>query len=304
MKKIYPCLFLFACFLFSYSCKKKAGELVPDNDAPYYDGVPTILVQNYVNRLFIDLIGREPLDVEMDAEVKRLQDKSLDASSRISLIRKLQSDDAYLPGDSSYKYAYYNRFYESCKVKLIEAASNQYINGEISNYRSEAVKDSIAGDTASYNKNMLQVKILKEIIDCERQYRQDSIDIRVIFRRMMLNSIYDFINMNTFNFVNATFDDLFYRFPTQSEFTKAFAMVDGNPQKIFGKNGQSKSEYVDILINTNEFYEGIIRWIYKSLLAREPNSYETFSAMQTFSVNLDIQALQVRVMQSDEYANF
>ena len=33
----------------------KGWGIISDNDAPYYDGVPTV-IENYINRLFIDLI--------------------------------------------------------------------------------------------------------------------------------------------------------------------------------------------------------------------------------------------------------
>ena len=46
-------------------CKKDEAQIFTDNDAPYYDKVPSVKVRNYVNRLFIDLLGREPLDAKM-----------------------------------------------------------------------------------------------------------------------------------------------------------------------------------------------------------------------------------------------
>ena len=71
---------------------KKKGELIGGNNAPYYDEVPTILLENYVNRLYIDLIGREPLDDEMERDVLYLRDNDVSYGSRDSLILKLQSD--------------------------------------------------------------------------------------------------------------------------------------------------------------------------------------------------------------------
>ncbi len=59
--KVFCILFVFLGFL---SCKKDI-EIIADNDAPYYGELPTLLLENYVNRLYIDLIGREPLDAEM-----------------------------------------------------------------------------------------------------------------------------------------------------------------------------------------------------------------------------------------------
>ncbi|HOY29297.1 MAG TPA: hypothetical protein PLR96_10010, partial [Flavobacteriales bacterium] len=41
------------------ACKKEELVVRPDNEAPDYDGVASVVVRNYVNRLFIDLLGRE-----------------------------------------------------------------------------------------------------------------------------------------------------------------------------------------------------------------------------------------------------
>jgi len=92
---------------FSFSCKKEVieGQTISNNDSPYYDGIPTVLVQNYINRVFIDLIGREPLDLEMDYEVNKLVESNYSLRSRDSLITKLMKNQSFIEGDSSYKAA-------------------------------------------------------------------------------------------------------------------------------------------------------------------------------------------------------
>ena len=63
-----------------FSCKKD-DVLIGNNDAPYYGGVPTVLVEFYVNRVFIDLIGREPFDEEMENEVAFLRKINVEIDS-------------------------------------------------------------------------------------------------------------------------------------------------------------------------------------------------------------------------------
>ena len=58
------------------------------------------------------------------------------------------------------------------------------------------------------------------------QLRTESIEIDEVTQRMLYNAVYDEINMNSFNFINATFDDLFFRFPTQAEFDDAYEVVE------------------------------------------------------------------------------
>ena len=111
VNRIMATLLVIAISLFISSCKKESvdGSYIGDNDAPYYDRIATVLVQNYVNRIYIDLIGREPLDVEMEGDVAYLQETNLSWEARDSIITKVQEDTSFREGDSSYKAAYYNR---------------------------------------------------------------------------------------------------------------------------------------------------------------------------------------------------
>ena len=112
------------------ACKKDV-VIIPNNNAPIYSEIPTILLENYVNRLYIDLIGREPLDDEMSSDVQFLRNNDVTLESRDSLIYKLQFDTNFVPGDSSYKQAYFHRLYEMVKVRLIEGVSDGYIQNEM-----------------------------------------------------------------------------------------------------------------------------------------------------------------------------
>lgn len=299
---------LFSIFLFTLfisACKKDKEIVVPNNNAPYYDGVPKVVLQNYINRIFIDLIGREALDAEMEAEEHYLRSNNLSISSRAFLINKLQTDTSYIVGDSSYKQAYYNRFYELCKARVLEAASNGYIYEQTGQYEYAAFQDSIAGDSLLMSLAKQKINNLKQIIACEKDYLSDSIEIKDVFARMLNNAVYDQINMNTFNFLNASFNDLFFRFPTNNEFNAGFNMVEYNTADVlFGKSASNKGEYLQILVNSEEFYEGIILWMYNNLLARDPSTQEVHSLIQTFLNDHDVQKVQLKIMQSDEYANF
>ncbi|MCB0754704.1 MAG: hypothetical protein KDB98_03870, partial [Flavobacteriales bacterium] len=122
---------------------------------------------------------------------------------------------------------------------------------------------------------------------------------------MVNNAVYDEINMNTFNFVNASFDNLFFRFPTEQEFYAGFNMIEYNqPANILGVPGQNKDDYVDILVNSREFYEGLIVWSYQTLLAREPSTAETNALMIDLYTDHDLQKVQRAIMITDEYAHF
>lgn len=111
--------------------------------------------------------------------------------------------------------------------------------------------------------------------------------------------------MNTFNFVNASFDNMFFRFPTEQEFLTGYNMVEFNqPGSLLGASGQNKDEYARILADSREFYEGLIVWSYQLLLAREPSTAETNNLMIDLFVDHDLQKVQRTIMITDEYAHF
>ena len=302
---ILTCGVLVSLFLV-FSCKKKdEAETFPNNQAPYYDEIPTLLVRNYVNRLYIDLIGREPLDVEMELEVEKLRASSLSFESRDSLVIRLQSDIGFVAGDSSYKAAYYQRFYELSKARLLEGSSDARLQKEIGMIEGRILSDSLEGNLLNLQLNRAKLNRLQAVISSKQEYQNGLIPINEVFSRMLNNAIYDQINMNTFNFVRASFNDLFLRFPTEEEFNISFDMIEHErPVLLFGQAGQSKSDYISIVINSQEFYEGIIWWVYQTLLSREPTSKEIYNLMRGFIADQDLQKVQRAVLITDEYANF
>jgi hypothetical protein len=296
-------LFLLAVVALS-GCKKDP-QIIPDNDPPYYGDVPTVLVRNYINRMYIDLIGREPLDVEMDADLEFLRDEDLSWESRDSLMRRLQFDTSWVEGDTSYKQAYYHRFYEQSKGRFIEGAPNGDIMQELSNTYFAYIVDSLNGDWVAVEQDKAIIKKWRNILNSERNYRQGMIEHWQMHAYMIDNPFYDQINMNTFNFVNATFDDLFHRFPTDFEFTEAFNIIEYNQSgTIFGEAAQNKQDYIDILVHTREYYEGMVIWAYTALLARTPSTAETYKVMEKYYYDHDFQWVQRQIMATDEYANF
>lgn len=285
-------------------CKKET-PVFEDNTAPPYTGVSTVVLNNYVNRLFIDLIGREPLDVEMEAEVASLREAELSFEARGLLVDKLMFSTEFIDGDSSYRRAYCVKLYENLKARFIEGASDALLQEEYNLFRGNAILDSLNGDMTGYTLKMQDAERLEALLDSRQEWQESEITISEMVQRMLLNSLYDEINMNAFNFVNATFDDLFFRFPTQPEFENAFTIVELNqPAPLFNAVAQNKVEYVELLTATGEYYEGMVVWVYQSLLSRTPSSSEVFSSAIDFRTSLDISAVQRTLLISDEYAGF
>lgn len=298
-------LFIFLCFAFIFSSCKKDPKVVPNNNAPYYAGVSTVKLENYVNRLFIDLIGREALQTELTNETAFLRNNGLSSDAREALITKLQTDETHLPGDSSYKYAYYTRLYELTKARLLEgAALSEFLQMKGDNDYI-CLQDSLSGDSLSFRLHKEYSNKLARAMRAKDDFMKDSINLNQYYIRLIDNAIYDKINMNSFNFIRATFNDLFFRYPTTNEFNAAYDMVDTNiPAVLFGQSGQSKSNYLTIITNSNEFDEGMVRWLYQTFLSRQPTNQELSSVVPAFHTEKNLLKTQRNILKSDEYANF
>jgi hypothetical protein len=300
MKKILTLVFLTTLLY----CKKDT-TLIPDN-TPFQDKyISTIQVESYVNKLFIDLIGREPLNTEMESEVNLLKTNELNEQARIDLITKLQSSTDFLEGDSSYSHAYYHRFYDVLKLKMLEGLENDELKverGIITNLYNGAVA---SGDSAKAASRLKDITEITNILNIEKDYKNATVTINEIFIRLMDNYAYDIINMNTFNFVNATFDDVFFRLPTSSEYDIAYEMIENNQSGfLLGQTGTNKGEYLNLIVNSREFHEGLINWAYKSLLVRDPSASEVIKHLNELLATKDFQKLQLDIMKTNEFANF
>lgn len=289
------------------ACDRQELIIVEDNNAPYYDQIPTIIINNYVNKVFIDLIGREPTDAELATETATLRAANLNTAARQTLIQKLQTDTTFVAGDTSYYYAYCHQLYEASKARLIEGASPDEISEELGILLFTLQLFAAEGDTSSaeYWRIKGEVHKLESLLNAEYLLRNKQMDIQQLMSLLIDNSVYDKINMNAFNYVNATFDNLLYRYPTEEEFWIVYGLIaDGIPNQLFGQPITSEASYNMVLTTSSEFYEGLIIWAYQTLLARNPTTDETAQLLTELKNTHNFAVVQQHIIQTDEYANF
>ena len=264
-------------------------EVLPGNEPPVVNNVSTLRIENYVNRVFVDLLGREPLDAELAAETTALRDANLTRDAREALIVKLQTSTDFIEGDTSYRRAHYQHLYNLTKIRCLEGVSDVTVRGEFLG-QAEDPED---------------IEHLENLLAIREDWQSGAITPHEVFARAIHNLVYDQINMNTTNFVEASFDNLLWRFPTQSEFRAGFDMVEfGAPETLFGGTGSSKTDYVDLLTNDPEMSEGLIIWVYQLTLARRPTTQETAALLDAFHQERDLQRIYRAILVTDEYAGF
>jgi len=279
--------------------------VVSGNVPKTYENVSTVKVENYINRLYIDLLGREPLDRENDRDLGFLRAGNLSYDTRKLLITRLITDSIFVPGDSSYKRAYYQRIYDLSKARLLEGADEEEFYGVIGNAQFGLKSARLLGDSIGVFSAMETINKSINVLKSRRRYQLGLININDMYAFMINNDIYDVINMNSLNFVNASFDDMFFRFPTRDEFTIAYDIIEtGKSGTLFGRLAGNKAEYCQMLVNSREFSEGIIKWCYLSLIGRDPTTQETYNLFKDFHTTKNLQKVQTQILLTDEYAHF
>ncbi|MFT5513592.1 MAG: hypothetical protein ACI8SE_002001, partial [Bacteroidia bacterium] len=182
------------------SCKKTEDKNFENNTAISPHRISTIKIEGYVTRVFIDLIGRTPLEDELAIETETLKENNLSKASREALVTKLQTDSVEVVGDSSYKIAYGERLYIIIKSRMVEGAEDPDFTRYIGNANLSLKVARINGDSIRVYRALEIIKRNQSVLDAKYEFRRQEISINEVFARMLNNGVYDNINMNTFNF--------------------------------------------------------------------------------------------------------
>ena len=296
---------ILCCFLLG-ACQEP-GEIifVPDNTPPPYAGVDELTVRNFINRAYIDLIGREALDSEMDSDLNYLQLRELEPLAIDTFLQKLQGDTTERSGGMSYRQAWAWQLYVRAKARIIEGEADDEIQFDISQLEQKYEKDSLLGNEIGMAFAKQEILKLQALLDASAEIEASALPMAELYRRMIYNEIYDEIHMGSFNYVNATFDDLFFRFPTNAEFEAGFDVIEYNRSRILlGENCQSKREYAEVLTNSREFHEACIEADFLSFLGRSATHEEMLVLLPILYVEQDYERVQRAIMKTEDYAGF
>jgi len=293
MRKIF---YIFLLSMFMMSCQKDSivkNVIIEDNNAPHYDEVTTVQIQNYVNKMYIDLLGREPLETELTTTAAELKANSLSDASREQLLVSLMNSDEY-----------YDRFYEIYQSAYLPGVTDAELDERIYLFEVERDNQLAAGNDVVAQLIDIELDFLYSLRNLQSDYQNGNITINRFMRVICTNSYYDEINMGAENFALSCFENFLKRNPTDAELIASVEMVDGNPSQVFLNDGSSKEDFIQIVTTIPEFYQGLAIDAYNQLLVREPTSQEMTEAILILEDTQDFQAVQRIVLKSDEYAGF
>lgn len=290
---------LFSFFLFSIfsSCKKDEivheNLIIDNNTPPPNDGISTLELQNYINNLYIDLFGRAPTESEMEERSNYLRDADFSSEGRAGIIEDMMGS-----------YEYYKNINVLTTQEMLVDADSLSIVYQIDLYEYFIELNNLAGDTILNYYFEFEIDKMQKLLDAPGDLYNGTIGLNEYYKRFIYNYFYDEVNMGSLNFVVACFENLFNRLPTVEETSDGIAMVDGVSSQLFLIDGSSKIDFINIVSNHLEFYQGLVLDIYSTFLAREPNSWE----MSTYALQLqeenNFNAVKSIILQSEEYAGF
>lgn len=284
MRKLWPLLLLILLFA---ACKRDEEIIVPNNTPPPDSTVTDLVLESYVNRCYITLLGYQPAAPEIDQGLATLRTHNVSMADREAFLDIVIAKPGYA-----------NRMFDIARAALINATDTSDIREEITLY------NFILSDS-NYIFFWPQVQVARDqlvaVLAIPAELQAGTIDVQEMHRRLVTNVIYDEINMGTQNFVISMFQNFLNRYPTEAERTGAETMVDGFPSQVFLVNGRSKTDFIDIFLDSNDYLEGQVRYLFTRYLYRDPSTQELESLTIAYRSTHDFKALQKSVLSKDEF---
>lgn len=279
-------LFLFLVLLIS-SCTKIEDIIVGDNTLPPDYTIENTTIENYINKLYISTISREPTEAEFTTDFNLLRNANLSQKSREIVIDGILNKSEYS----------FNLFtLESANI--LNSVDTAMINERISSYQQFLLV------TTNFLDSIYVANELERMLTFQNSltaFYLGTTTITELYRAMANNIFFDEINMGTENFVVAMFQHFLSRYPTDSELESAKDMVDDKNATLFFETGNGKNDFLDIFFTSNEYFTGQTNILFNRYLFRNPSSEESVNYSLDYINTGDYKSLQKRILSSDEF---
>jgi hypothetical protein len=269
------------------SCTKQEEVLIPGNIPPPDSTLSSIVIDTYVNKAYISLLGRKPSDTEKSEGTTLLEGAALSQTSRESFIQSVLD-----------KPEYYENLYKNYYTYLLVNFDTAEITQTIIIYQYLSTQPEYANFIDALNTEIGRLQALKSVY---YNLAAGNISVPEMHYTMINNSFYDELNMGTENFITATFEHFLSRYPTDSELAEATKIVDGLSGVLFFEIGTSKQDFMDIFFASEDYYGGQVKIVYNAYLFRQPTTEESAYYSTYYKNSNDYKGLLKKVLTTDEY---
>jgi hypothetical protein len=280
-------LFWILTLMWMSSCSEKKYELqeVSGNKTPRDTVVSNVLIENYINKTYINVLGRKPEYDELRSAYQLLQAANIDSTSRKNFIQQLIDQPEYS-----------NRIIDINTSAILKGLDSVRIAQEIEQQK-EFIKRYPQAKTL-FEENIAKLEALK---DMRSDFNAGRITVVEVHKICVDNQFYDEINMGTENFVLSLFESFCFRQPTNEELIQSKRMVDSQSGVVFNREGRTKNDFINVFFASNDYYEGQVIDLYRRFLYKMPNSSELDRLAQQYRTNQDFSALQTSILTSNDY---
>jgi hypothetical protein len=270
------------------SCNKTEEKIIPDNNPPADNTIPASLRINFINKVYISLIGREPETAEFNAADLTLRNSNFSSASRKTIVQEILNQDAFL-----------DREFEIYRNDLMSGVDTAEISELITTFE-------FLLTNSTYMQQWPLIEIEKARLISLRnvgsELKNGTISLIEMQRRCVDNFYFDQLNMGSLNFVIACFQNLLLRNPTQFEQTEGVKMLDGFNGILFLQTGESKAQFQQIFFQSDDYFAGQIKLNYLRFMLRLPSSEEEVLYSSRLKSDGNIKTILIDLLSSDEYA--
>ena len=281
------CTSLILLSLLLASCAR--DNLVPVDNLPADSTITQIELENYINKTHIALLNRKPTQAELTQSLQQLDVDRYNRTIRDTYVLGIQDLDRS-------KWA----IWQFLSDRILDGIDTTQVreSADIFQYR---VDNSGTQNEKDYWQWLLD-RTNNNLVALEGWYNQDS-TYNSLVGWMVRMPIYDEINMGTENFVVSIYQHFYHRYPTDHELTQASKMVDRQWGLLYGVNGNSKADFLNIFLNQGEFQQGLIINAFESYLNRIPTTIESDKHHHHLNNGWDYLKLQRYLLTSSEFIN-
>ncbi len=269
------------------SCTKHEEVLIPNNVPPPDSTLSSIVIETYVNKAYISVLGRKPSDTEKAEGATLLESGALSQASRETFIQSILD-----------KPEYYENLYKNYYTYLLVNFDTAQTTFFIGIYQNLLTQPEYAQYVDQLNYEISRLEALRDVYP---NLVAGNITVAQMHRTMINNSFYDELNMGTENFVVSTFEHFLSRYPTDAELAEAKNIVDGLSGVLFFQIGTSKQDFMDIFFASDDYYGGQVKIVYNAYLFRQPTSEESALYSTYYKNSGDYKGLLKKVLTTDEY---
>lgn len=262
---------------------------VPVDNLPADSTITQVELENYINRTHIALLNRKPTASEFAQSIQQLDINRYDRGIRDAYITNIQDMQRS-------KWA----VWQFLSDRILDGTDTADVYWSAQWYQ-QRVNNSGTQNEQDYWQGLLD-RTNSNIATLNGWYSNDS-TYDALIGWMVRMPVYDEINMGTENFVVSIYQHFYHRYPTDHELEQASDMVDRQWGLLYGVNGNSKADFIDIFSTQGEFSQGIIINVFESYLNRLPTTAESDRFLSHLSNGWNYQKLQRYLLTASEFVN-